>query len=327
MGATSQGLDMIRIIAKLFAVTIVLTAFLHVAPVFAGSPAVWVSSTGVDTDPCTAAQPCATFITAIEKLGGNVGGQINCLNSPQSVEPGFGLVDTIPLTIDCAGVLEPNVPGFSALSFQGSNQSIKIRNLTISGFSGGYPGIMVTGSGTLILENCVFENFNASGVGPVLQIEPTGPLNLVMTNSRISNSAAAGILIKPAAGGSVTATFDGVTITNNAGGLRTDTTNGAVRVDISNSTISNNANNGLIAIGGAGGQNMVSVGNGVIASNTQAGIEASGANAAVLVNNTLLDSNAGGAVSAVGGGRILTYQNNRIIGSGGTGFTGTAAPQ
>jgi hypothetical protein len=100
-----------------------------------------------------------------------------------------------------------------------------------------------------------------------------------------------------------------------------------VRVDISNSTISNNANNGLIAIGGAGGQNMVSVGNGVIASNGQVGIEASGGTAAVLVNSALLDSNAGGAISAVSGGRILTYQNNRTIGLPGTGFTGTASPQ
>ena len=118
-----------------------------------------------------------------------------------------------------------------------------------------------------------------------------------------------------------------VTITNNAGGLRTDTTKGAVRVDISNSAISNNANNGLIAIGGAGGQNMVNLSRDVIASNGQAGIEASGANAAALVDMTLFDSNTGGALSAVSSGRILTYQNNRIVGSSGTGFTGTAAPQ
>ena len=72
---------------------------------------------------------------------------------------------------------------------------------------------------------------------------------------------------------------------------------------------------------------MVTVGNGVIASNSQAGIEASGGTAAVLVNNALLDSNTGGALSAVSSGRILTYQNNRIIGSPGTGFTGTASPQ
>jgi Right handed beta helix region len=317
---------MTRIIAKLFAVTLVLTAFFRVAPVVAG-PAVWVSGTGVDTNPCTATQPCATFTRAMDVLGGSVGGQINCLNSPQAVDGGFGLFDTISLTIDCAGVFETAASNFGALTFEGPNQSMKIRNLTISGFSGGYPAVTVTGSGALIIENCVFENFNARGAGPALQIEPTGPLNLVIKNTRVSSNAAAGVLIKPAAGGSVTGTFDGVTITNNAGGLRTDTTNGAVTVDISNSTISNNANNGLIAIGGAGGQNMVSVRNDVIASNSQAGIEASGGNAAVLVNNTLLDSNTGGALSAVSSGRILTYQNNNIVGSPGTGFTGTAAPQ
>jgi hypothetical protein len=43
-------------------------------------------------------------------------------------------------------------------------------------------------------------------------------------------------------------------------------------------------------------------------------------------NNTLLDSNTGGALSAVSSGRILTYQNNNIVGSPATGFTGTASP-
>ena len=72
---------------------------------------------------------------------------------------------------------------------------------------------------------------------------------------------------------------------------------------------------------------MMSVRNDVIASNSQAGIEASGANAAVLVNNTLLDSNTGGALSAVSSGKILTYQNNIVIGPNGSGFTSTAGPQ
>ena len=309
---------MTRIIAKLFALTVIFTAFLHVAPVSA-APVTWVSSTGSDGNPypCSAAKPCATLAGAINLLDN--AGQINCLGSPGFNLPLF--VSSFSATIDCAGVWEP-ISGIVALTLAG-DRIWKIRNLTISGVAGGLSAIKMTGSGTLIIENCVFENLT----GSALDIEPNGPLNLVIKNSRISNNTAAGVLLKPASGGSVTATFDGVTITNNAGGLRTDTTNGAVRVDISNSTISNNANNGLIAIGGAGGQNMVSVRNDVIASNSQAGIEASGGNAAVLVNNTLLDSNTSGALSAVSSGRILTYQNNNIIGSPGTGFTGTAAPQ
>jgi Right handed beta helix region len=319
---------MIRIMAKLFVATVALTVFWQAAPLSA-EPFTWVSSTGNSSGTCPITQPCTTLATAMANT--DAGGQVNCLNSPGIFEGTiFGF--TASLTIDCVGV-HTGFGSIPQIGLSGTGQVFKVRNLTISGVgtNGGSTttttAIKLTGSGTLILENCVFENFNASGAGPALDIEPNGPLNLVIKNSRISNNTAAGVLIKPASGGSVTATFEGVTITKNAGGLRTDTTNGAVRLDISNSTISNNANNGLIAIGGAGGQNMVSVGSGVIASNSQAGIEASGANAAVLVNNTLLDSNAGGAISAVSGGRILTYQNNRTIGSPGTGFTGTASPQ
>jgi hypothetical protein len=296
---------MIRIIAKLFPAIVVFIACLPVRPSSAQTIA-FVSASG-GGNACTQTAPCATINSAIELLTG--GGRIVCVTP---VLVAVGLIFQESYVFDC-----PSSPWIFGFSVPGSNVELKFQHMSFTGLNA-----VVTGSGTLIFDDCVLEDIGRIA----LDIEPTGPLNLVIKNTRISNNSAAGVLLKPAAGGSVTATFDGVTITKNAGGLRTDTTNGAVRVDITNSTISNNANNGLIAIGGAGGQNMVSVGNGVIASNTQAGIEASGATAAVLVNNTLLDSNAGGAISAVSGGRILTYQNNRIVGAGGTGFTGTAAP-
>jgi hypothetical protein len=226
------------------------------------------------------------------------------------------------MTIDCPGVFETTEAGGSGgFIFYGSGQAVRIRNLTISGTSGGYPAIQIQGSGTLIIENCVFENLNASGAGPALDIEPNGPFNLVITNSRISNNVG-GVLLKPAAGGSVTATFDGVTIVGNGGGLKTDTTNGAVKVDMTNSTISNNTNNGLNAVGGAGGTNILNLSHDVIASNGAVGIEVSGADAAVFVDTTLLDLNATGATSTLNSGKVYTYSNNRIIGPAGSGFTG-----
>ena len=313
---------MTRIIAKLFAVVVVFTAFLPFASVYAAE-VTYVSSTGDDANPCTAAQPCKTFYYA--SAAGAAGGQVSCLDFPATPDDQLGL--SVSLTIDCAGVYEATIPSQAAFRLHGTNQVVKIRNLTISGAAGGYPAISATGSGTLILENCVFENFTASGAGPALDIEPTGAFNLVITNSRISNSAA-GVVIKPAAGGSVTATFNGVTIADNTGGgMKTDTTNGAVSVDISNSTINNNAGNGLNAVSGAGGTNMLNIKNSVIARNGSAGVQANGASAAALVNNTLLDSNTAGATSAIGGGRILTYGNNSIVGSPGSGFTGSTPLQ
>jgi len=302
---------MTRILAKLFAVAAVLTICLPVQPSSAENVA-FVSASGSGTA-CTQTAPCGQIVLAVQSLAG-AGGRIVCV-TPVSETGGFSFgTNVAPWIFDCPSSImhgEITINGVAELKFQHMI------------FSPGANMMHVTGGGILIYEDCVLEN---ATVTP-LDIEPTAPFILVMKNSRISDNVGnAGVLIKPASFVTVTATFDGVTITNNAGGLRTDTTNGPVRVDISNSTINNNANNGLIAIGGAGGPNMVTVKNDVIASNGQAGIEASGATAAVLVNNTVLDSN-GSALSAVSSGKILTYQNNTVVGSPGTGFTGAASPQ
>jgi hypothetical protein len=94
---------MIRIIAKLFAVTVALTAFLHVAPLFA-APVGYVSSTGTYGNPCTAALPCAIILGASAAWGGP-SGDIACLNFPSIIENDtiFGTSNVV--TIDCAGVL------------------------------------------------------------------------------------------------------------------------------------------------------------------------------------------------------------------------------
>jgi len=309
---------MIRVIAKLFAVTVALTAFFPVAPLYA-SQVTWLSSTGIDGNGCTATNPCATFQGALNPL--NIGGQINCLNSPGPGEG--GLILTLSFTVDCAGLFE--VSTSTAFQLAGTNQTVRVRNLTINGSLGGSSAIKVTGSGTLIIENCVFENM----ASPALDIEPNGAFNLVITNSRVSNSGA-GVLIKPAAGGSVKAIFDRVTITNNSGGgVKSDATNGPIQVDISNSTVSNNAGNGLNAVAGGsiGTASIMNLSHDVIALNGSAGIQANGAFSAALVDTTLIDSNATGAISAINSGRVTTYGTNRVVGIAGSGFTGTVPLQ
>jgi hypothetical protein len=309
---------MVRVIAKVFAVTVALTALLFGTPLRA-APFTWVSSTGTSSGPCAIAQPCPNLFDALGST--DAGGQVSCLNSPGIDEGSIFLNNSA--TIDCLGV-HTGFGGDPQITLAATGQVFKIRNLTFTGTGGGTPtAIKVTGSGTLILENCVFENFS----GTALDIEPNGPFNLVITNSRMSNSGS-GVLIKPAAGGAVTATFDGVTIAENSGGgIKTDTTNGAINLAISNSTITKNGGNGLNAIGGAGGQNMLELIHDVIASNSVAGVQANGTNAAVLVSNTSILNNLTGATSVVAGGRVVTYGNNSIVGSSGSGFTGTASLQ
>jgi hypothetical protein len=307
---------MIRIIAKVFAVTVALTAFLHVGPLHA-SPFAFVASGGSGVT-CGSTTPCASIAEALTVV--DAGGEIFCLDSTVFLSGGSTYSSSV--TIDCPGVFLLADNESAALALTG-NQAVTIRNLSIRSESGALPAVKVIGSGTLIIENCVFERMN----GTALDIEPTGPLNLVIKNSRISNNAA-GVLIQPQSGGSVTATFDGVTIADNSGGgLKTDTVNGPVTVDISNSTISKNAGNGLNAVGGAGGPNMLNIIHDVIASNGNAGIQANGTNAAAVINGSVLDSNTAGATAVIGAGRILTYGNNSIVGSPGSGFTASTPLQ
>jgi hypothetical protein len=314
---------MIRIIAKLFAVTIALTVFFQVAPVFAGNVN-YISSTGSDSNPCTAAQPCATFAFVLTPLGS--GGQISCLDFPGPTES--AVVITESLTIDCAGVYETSLPNTGGFQLNGNNQVVKVRNLTISGTAGGYPAIKVTGGGTLILENCVFENFNASGAGAALDVEPTGAFNLVITNSRISNSAA-GVLLQPGSGGSINATLDHVVVTGNTGtggGIKTNSADGIVNLDITESEISYNGGVGVNGRSG-GFLNTVSIKNSVITKNGAQGVQANGTDVGITVQTTLLDQNTGGATSIEAGGHISTYGNNSIIGPSGSGFTSTVPLQ
>ena len=306
-------ITMIRAVARVCIAAVAVTAFLPTAPSHAENVA-YVSAAGNDGASCTATQPCANLSAA---LFGGPALRVICLNGSGLSSIGFGFgVPNLSLDIDCP-------QGYLANLGVGEGPvTVRIRHLSFWDSQAGGSLFKLTASGTVILDDCVFTDAAVDA----LDIEPSGPLNLVIRNSRISNGGAAGIILKPAAGGSINATFDHVTVTGNSGGgIRADSTNGLINLDVTDSEISNNTANGIIAIAGAS-QNMVSVKNSVIARNGLAGIAANGANTGVIAQTTLLDQNVAGATS-LSGGHIITYQNNSIIGSAGSGFTATASPQ
>jgi hypothetical protein len=297
-------------IAITAAVALISVRFSHAAGV------AYVSSTGTSVT-CTAQQPCGDLLRAVQVL--SAVGQVLCLDAP-SGPSSISAGGDANFDIDCPhGVTL--VPSSPALLFNGIDSTVTMRNMTFRG-AGGASAISVGGAGTIIIDNCVFSDFS----GPVFDIEPGGLFILVIKNSRITKSGS-GILLKPAANGSIRATLDRVTIAGNVGGgIKTDSTNGAVNLDMTDGEISNNGGNGINLVSGAA-QNMLNLGRTVIAKNGGAGLQANGGNAAGLVDTTLFDSNANGATIIVNGGHILTYGNNRIVGSPGSGFTSSAALQ
>ena len=270
----------------------------------------YVAANGTDMNSCVFTSPCGSISRALTSTIS--GGTVSCIDSGE-----FGNATiTISVTIDCAGTSAE----LGSLTINGAGILVTLKNLTIA--QGSPTGITYQEGAGLILDNVrIITSITA------ISVTPTTAAKLVVSNSVFGNNNS-GVVIKPGAGGSVFASFDHVTVANNTGGgMKTDTTSGPITVDISNSTVSNNTGNGMNAVGGAGGPNMLSIKNSVIAASGAAGIQANGSTAAALVNNTLLDSNASGATAVLNGGRVLTYGNNSIVGSSGSGFTGPAALQ
>jgi hypothetical protein len=268
---------------------------------------------------CSSFSPCLTVAAALTVISPPL--RVKCINGAGNgtgtIGGGFTYsASGVVLDIDCPQATIPQ------LGFSGASNTVRVLHFGFRNIGLGSQFIF-QGSGTVFLDDCVFEDAG----GPALDIEPNGPLTLVIKNSRVLNSAS-GLLLKPAAGGSINATFEHVTITGSSGGgIKADTTNGPVTLDISDSEISGNAGNGINAIGNAGGQAIVSIKNSVMARNGAAGVQANGANAGVLIATTLFDQNAAGATSIVSGGNIFTYANNQIVGTAGSGFNHTAGLQ
>jgi hypothetical protein len=310
-------ISIIKAAAKLCVVVAAMATFLRATPSYAETP-YYASNTGSGSS-CTFAQPCPLYI-AIGSAGLASGtGRVICLGPIDgTANSSTGLTGSGNQTTE---VICPQGAQGGILS-TGANQTLRINGLTLLGIQGGLETLRFLGSGTLILENCAF----VDGTAIALDLEPNGPLNVVIKNSRISNNSSVGIILKPASGGSINATFDHVTVTENgAAGIRLDTTNGPVTADLTDSVIFNNAGNGFGVTSGAG-QAVVSITRSVIAKNGGVGVAANGPAAGVMIDATLLDSNAT-ATSVASGGHILTYGNNRIVGPAGSGFTGTATLQ
>ena len=180
-------ISVIRVATIVSAVVLTLTASIRLASA-AGPQVAYVSATGNDGDvECPPASPCASIGVAINSVA--PGGEVVCLSPPLAVEGGFAFSQSV--TVDCAGTYFAS----GSMVLSGVNQTVIFRHVNFDGSSMAVPGpgIELTGSGSLVLENCSFENFAGA---PAIEITPSGALKVGLTNDRISNSGS-GVMLRP----------------------------------------------------------------------------------------------------------------------------------
>jgi hypothetical protein len=298
----------------------------------------FVSSTGVDSNPCTIAQPCATFARA---YGETVPGGIVA-----ALDPGkYG-----PLTID--GSITINGNGWAAITGPASGTAITIYSgsvtligLEIDGANASYNGIDYVQGESLTITNCLVQGFakDSNGdptTGNGILIEPTAYKNIfVITNTIVSQNANVGLYYRPPSGGTDDyISIDHVTATANGFGIGIDSSligSGITYVAISNSNVSNNSSTGIsivsgnsfsidnttisgntpgMTITGASGLPNVSINNATVSSNADSGIVASGDPNVVLGRSTITANGAYGVNNQTTHNptQFYTYGDNRI---------------
>jgi hypothetical protein len=307
---------------------IILSTFFFAAPASAQATRTWISGVGDDANPCSRTAPCKTFAGAISKTAG--GGEIDCLDPG-----GFGAVTiTKSITLDCGGgiggqagsILTAGTNGIVVSA--GATDIIKIRNMTINGVqkagNPGLAGIKFLAGRELIVEHVGIFGFGSggnSGTNGGVDFEPNGIARLSMNDVEIQYCLSDGVLIKPASGGSVTATLSHVSSLDNGGmGVRVDNANvtagAGSNVTLWNSTISENAD-GVEVFASGSVPATVAVTSSVVSGNNNLGFRGAGTNATIVIGGSTVTGNATG-VSA-NNSAIKTFQDNYFYnGPGGT---------
>ena len=196
----------------------------------------FVSSTGVDTNPCTITQPCATFAVAYAAVQAN--------GIVAALDPGkYG-----PLTINTAVTINGN--GWSAITAPasstgitinaGSNEKVTLTGLEIDGAGAAFTGVAFNSGAMLDIINCAVQDFASTGIG----ITPSGGAQITIAHSYVSNNVGSGITLSS---GSATAyiTIDHDILTDNSIAINALAGAGDLDVTIANSDVSHTQNFGL----------------------------------------------------------------------------------
>jgi len=242
----------------------------------------WVSGVGDDANPCSRTAPCKTFAGAISKTA--AGGEIDALDPG-----GYGAVTiTKSITINGmpfqAGVVVSGTNG--VIINAAATDTVILRGIDFVGLGTGLSAVNILAAKDVILQNLRVSDFTVAGVS----VTASSAVNLVMDDVTISKcvgATAAGVSIKPAAGGLVKALLNRVRVGNCATGVV------------------------VAPAAGVTADALVDQGDVTFATT---GVLADGATATVRLSNSNVFGNTTG-LSALNSGSIISYNNNRLRGN------------
>src|SRR5262245_18381483 len=186
---------------------------------------VFVAAQGLDTNPCTFAQPCRTFQKGHDTVAGR--GEIDVLDPA-----GYGaLIISKAISIQGHGFAGLAVPSGNGITINaGAGDKINLRGLLLDGVGTGSIGVLFNTGGSLNIQECLIRNFGNYGI--VFQPGASSN-NLTVYDTVVSDNAQNGINIAPTGPATVTAVVERVLTDSNGGhGLIANALNGSISVTV-----------------------------------------------------------------------------------------------
>jgi Right handed beta helix region len=285
----------------------------------------WVSGVGDDANPCSRTAPCKTFAGAISKTA--AGGEIDALDPG-----GFGGVTiTKAITLDGGGgqVASVLVSGTNGIVVAaGAGDVVIIRNLRLDGIAGGaggagLNGIRFTAGRALHVERCAIFGFSTAGI----DFEPAAGGALLVSDTDVTGNPAPGIVV--GSGSAIDpafATLTRVRSSDNAIGVLAKE---GGRVTVMDSEASGNCFAGFYAAPTTTTPAEMNIQRSRAAFNAY-GVKADDANApgtaTVRISHVTVTENGAAGTDATGGGSIVSFGNNLVVGNGAGSYAPNVAP-
>ena len=280
----------------------------------------FVSGGGNNANPCTRTQPCKSIGQALASVGD--GAVISCLDEGPYTEA-INFSDSF--TLDCRGIVFTSGSGFAVTLHTGG--VVSFRHVIFDGAAGGGGAVSIQGGGSVVFEDCSFQNFVSSAPQEAVQFAPlvTGA-QLAIADSVFASNGTTGsggaIFVQPAAGITASAVIERTQITGNTYGIVANGFgSGTALVEVRYSSIASNTFDGIWAVT-TGTTATVVVEHSSSIRNGGSGANAQGAGAYVSLSDSTVAWNATG-LTASGGGLVLSYKNNIIAGNLSPGVTPT----
>jgi hypothetical protein len=276
------------------------------SPAKAQSSRTYVSGTGKDGNPCTAASPCKTLQTAINLTA--AGGEVYVLNSANYGSATINKSLTITSEGNATGLLATS--GAAITISAGATDVISLRGLDIDGGGIASVGVQFTSGQSLNIQKTSVRNFANSGI----VFNGTANDTLFISDTVAANNVNNGILVQ-AGSGPVNGAFNRITASGNGAGILIAGT--GVAVAMTDSVLDSN-NYGIGA-----GSSAVLVRNSTVAHNA-VGISADQSSTVSVVQSTVTGNGTGW--QAINFGQLATYGNNNVAGNANDGTPTTTIP-